>query len=177
MARLSLEHGGLGSSRAMGWGLWSPHPVLMVVCCLVLIIGPSCQRSHIEGRSQSWVSSIPQMTASIPTTNLSYGIISGRIKSYQSPLNGKLFVYLARIKWGPDGRIGAYVLDSSVSLWTPVSDDGYFYLNIPPGDYVVFVGTSMESAIPLQESKDKLYIVRIVAGQTLDIGTWMLPSP
>ncbi len=174
MGPLSPKHSKLGLSDRAGWGPHDPHPALIAICCIILMIGLSCQRSRMAERPQSPLSSISSTALNISTPAPGHGRIQGRIIRPSSFSNGVLFVYLARITWAPDGQVGAYILDPSAGLWTPISSEGYFYLNVPPGDYVVFVGTAAESAIPLKESKNKLYIAQIKAGQVLDIGTWTL---
>lgn len=155
----------------VGWGSYRPHPILIITFVLGMIMGVSCQNSRTLEDFKSPSSPLYSTIMSIPTPAPGYGVIQGRIVR---PLNtsSPLFVYFARITWDPDRRTGAYVLDSSNQLWTKVNPDGSFYLKVPQGDYVVFVGISLESAVPLQETSDRLYIVNVPTDHIVDIGTW-----
>lgn len=159
----------------MGWGSYYPHPILVITCILSVMIRTSCQNSLVVEKFKSPHSPLHPITRNIPTPAPDYGVIQGRIVSPLSA-SGSLFVYLARITWDPDRRFGAYVLDSSAGLWTSVNPDGSFHLRVPPGDYVIFVGISLESAVPLQEAPDRLYIANVLADRVIDIGTWELSN-
>lgn len=158
------------------WGVYSaPHRWLgmLVILALIGLGGNACHGLGLRGRSpQSFPSTPKPFTSALSSKK---GGLRGQIL-ISSDTSTRLFVYLARITWGPEGGQGVYLLDPSISPWTEIEPDGRFHLSmVEPGDYIVFVGSSPEGAVPLQAGPGRAYIVRIREGEMLDIGVW--PSP
>jgi hypothetical protein len=162
------------SCRSARWGVYlAPHRWfgMLLILALIGLGGNACRHLGSWARSPQSLPPTPK-----PFTQFSkQGGIRGQIL-IPSGTSARLFVYLARITWGPEKGQGAYLLDPSISPWAEIGPDGRFDLPmVEPGAYIIFVGSSPEGAIPLQVAPGRAYIVRIQEGEILDIGTW--PSP
>jgi hypothetical protein len=78
-------------------------------------------------------------------------------------------VRLAEVYRG-DSEIGAFVLDEAHSPSTISEDDGQFYfLNIAPGEYVLFVGLLHSNYKIVSESDQTPIVYKVSPGETLEI--------
>ena len=164
------------SCRSARWGVYlAPHRWfgMLLILALIALGGNACRNLGSGERSSQSLPPTPRVfIQSLPSKQ---GRLRGQIL-IPSGTSTRLFVYLARITWGPEKGQGAYLLDPSISPWTEIGPDGRFDLPmVEPGAYIIFVGSSPEGAIPLQVAPGRAYIVRIQEGEILDIGTW--PSP
>lgn len=144
------------------------RPLLVVIFLTVSTSGfllVSCQASPIN--RQSLISPTSSSNARIPASGR--GGVQGWFRR-SDLFSTQLFVYLAKITWDTNRQIGVYILDPAATSWTKVDSDGYFYLEVEPGDYALFVGSALEGAIPLQEAPDRIRIIRVIQEQVVDVG-------
>jgi hypothetical protein len=148
---------------------------MLLILALIGLGGNACRGLGSREHSPQSLPPTPTPGTFIQTLPSKRGGLRGQIL-IPSGTSIRLFVYLARITWDSKGGQGAYLLDPSIGPWTEIGPDGRFHLlTVEPGDYIILVGSSPEGAIPLQVGPGRAYIVRVRAGEVLDIGVW--PSP
>lgn len=143
------------------------RPLLVVILLTVSTSGfllVSCRTSPINRQS---LLSPTSSNARIPASGR--GGVQGWFRR-SDLFYTQIFVYLAKITWDNNRQIGVYILDPADTSWTKVDSDGYFYLEVEPGDYALFVGSALEGAIPLHEAPDRIRIIRVIEGQVVDVG-------
>lgn len=156
-----------------------------LVACFVLaigLIGCSPMSSPSEGGGEPSEQGIPiqgsPLPSIIPTPIASMGTVVGTLVSSipGSSLAGIALYFgtLLPLTPGPDHLINMDLVNSPKTL---IREDGRFIAeNIPPGEYVLILWTPHESRyIPDPANAESEFIVEVVGGQIVDIGT--LPAP
>ena len=156
-----------------------------LVACFVLaigLIGCSPRSSSSERRVEPSEQGIPiqgsPFPSIIPTPIASMGTVVGTLVSNTpgSSLAGIALYFgtLLPLTPGPDHLINMDLVNSPK---TYIRDDGRFIAeNIPPGEYVLILWMPHESRyIPDPANTEREFIVEVVGGEIVDIGT--LPAP
>ncbi len=108
-------------------------------------------------------------TASIPTPESGKAIVYGILLSESKQPVGKTVIRLAKVYWGDDEN-GAFVLDEAHSPSTISREDGsYVFLNITPGEYVLFIGKLDSTYIIVSDSNQVPNVYEVSADETLEI--------
>ena len=114
----------------------------------------------------------------IPTPMASKGTVIGRLVSATpGSLTGIAFYFGALLPLTPGpGHLVTMDLANSPKVY--IRDDGRFMAeNITPGEYVLILWTPHQSRyVTDPKNPDQDFIVEIVAGQVVDVGTLQAPS-
>jgi hypothetical protein len=140
-----------------------------ILIFLIMIIGailsacesnPTITKNDIESTQDPNNISEPEAGKSI--------IYGKLISESKSPQKG-VVVRLAKV-YGEENKGGAYVLDDANSPKTISDENGdYFFLNILPGEYVLFVG-KLDSSYKLISNPDQTPIIySVTSGEILEI--------
>ncbi len=115
-------------------------------------------------------SPLPTATSLPATPAAGFGGAQGLVASRPAGWEGQeLTIFFAPFV-GDENDEGIFVLEPSIHPSTPISPDGTFHLaNIPPGKYVVVIGTEPESAVAISEN-DRPIIYQVLEGEILDLG-------
>lgn len=156
------------------------------IACFMIMVGligcSSANPSSVggdESNEQGIPSQISPYPSIFPTQIASMGTVVGKLVSDPpgSSLAG-LALYLGSIlplTPGPDHLI---TLDLVNSPKTSILEDGRFVVeNILPGEYVLIIWTPHDSRyVPDPNNPEQEFIVEVVGGQIVDIGTLLAPT-
>jgi len=96
-------------------------------------------------------------------------ILHGKIISQDDQPQTEITVRLAKVYYG-EGENGAFVLDEANSPSTISEADGSFlFLNIEPGDYVIFIGKFHTKYKIVSEIDESPIVYEIELGEILEI--------
>jgi hypothetical protein len=136
---------------------------LMILIIIAGIILSSCE--SISTISNNNIVSTPN-TDNILTPEPGKSIIYGTLISESKLPQEGVVVRLARV-YGGENKSGAYVLDD-VNSPKSISDENgeYYFLNILPGEYVLFVG-ELDSNYKLISNLDQTPIIYSVTSEEI----------
>lgn len=115
---------------------------------------------------------IPEPTLAPLVVQQGFGGVTGLIAQFPADWEGQeLYVYLAPFTPGEEeGGGGIYVLEPSVHPSSKVHSSGVFQMgNVEPGQYVVIVGPTVETALALLDG-DRPRVIEISEGAILELG-------
>lgn len=158
-----------------------------LIICFVFAIGligcsPTSSSSGTEGYPND--QGIPNQSSPFPsiisTPIASKGTVTGTLVSAipEKSIAGLVLYFgtILPLTPGPDHLVTMDVVNSPM---TYIQDNGSFLAeNITPGEYVLILWTPHESRyVPDPNNSEKDFIVKVVGGQIVDIGTLQVPPP
>jgi len=158
-----------------------------LITCLIFaigLIGCSPKSSSLDQGGYPNDQGVPNQSSPfpniIPTPIASKGTVIGTlISSIPEKSIAGLALYfgtLLPLTPGPDHLV---TMDPVNSPMAYIRDDGSFMVeNVTPGEYVLILWTPHESRyVPDPNSSEKDFIVKVVGGQIVNIGTLQVPPP
>jgi len=113
----------------------------------------------------------PLVTPLSPITDVSSGAILGYLDLKNAPWTEETLRIYAAPFYPTEGEQGFFILEPSIHPYGLVYHDGYFVINnVPPGKYVLVVGSTPESAVAIRNSKGAIQIFTVEAGRILNVG-------
>ncbi len=110
----------------------------------------------------------PAPTPILPSDGL--GGIVGRVEQLPSGWQQPVQLYAAPFLDDGNGQ-GIYMLEPDTHPSVEIDSDGFFQVNdVPPGKYVLVAGPTPEEAHLLIDTQQQTEVVKVDAGQVLDLG-------
>jgi hypothetical protein len=100
----------------------------------------------------------------------STGVIVGQLDNMTGPMPDDVYIWTVKLLRSPEGY-GIFALNTLTTPSFLIDSGGYFQaFPIEPGEYVLIIGTSPESAAAITREDGQAKPFEVFAGEVLDIG-------
>jgi hypothetical protein len=97
--------------------------------------------------------------------------IIGNVNSGTGTFPAGVSVYLVPVYWNQQHTEAFYAVDASQAMSSSIYQNGYFQLlNMPPGDYVLVVGQSLEDAGIFADDRNQTRVFTVKPNEVLNVG-------
>jgi hypothetical protein len=151
--------------------------IITSIVLAIVLVGCSPKNIEVSGTQVTSSQGTP-LPSRIPTPIASKGTVIGKIVGSSGQSLAGLVLYFGTILPLTPGPEHLVNIDTVNSPKTMLDADGRFILeNLTPGEYVMVLWTPHESHfIPDPIKPEDEYLVKVVGGQIVDVGTLQAPS-
>lgn len=159
--------------------------ILVLGVMLTLVTGCSLSNSQTTspistpGGTSPLPSPSPPVSMPSPQVALGKGAIIGVILNQDgTPFEGKVKVFLTPFYQHETDDWGIYVLDPNKATTVTLADSGAFQIvDIEPGDYVLVVGRTPETATLIPGDDGQAQVFEVKRDEITDVGIQLLKLP